>query len=581
MGSRSATVSPAELAYYRAHFREALRADGVVCLECGRIAKLLGTHVVAHDLSLDDYREKWGYNRQTTFTAADTYEKMRGHAVRRRIWELPPPDVLPKAWDARKQLKLSKRLESRVRQSERMRARYATGWQPPRHRKADDETLRGLVAQGLTARQIAQRTGLTVGALHKRFQALGLSPVVPDQRKASDEQLLDLRRAGLTMKDVAARLGLSPSRVNARLGRLRRSGVAVPSPPARPHSSPRVPDMQLLLLGREGLSGAAIAARVGIAPSAVGRRLAGFRRRGLLPPPVRPGPPPVDERRVLALARKGLRTGQIAARLQMPRYRIYETVRRLRERGLVAPHGVPQQARHDPRILELNRAALWPSEIAARLGLTARYVNSRLSLLRRQGVAVHRPRGAQPLRRPRVSNDEILALARAGLRPSQIAARVGMKPNAVGARLRLLRQRGRLLTARWDPHAKRKPYTDEQVLALARGGLRSGQIAGQLGISQITAGRRLRALREQGLLPSRRAGELSERDRQILELRRAGLWPQEIAAHLGIPASIIRPRLSKLRARGIAVPTPSRPRPNARRRAATPVAAPPETGAPV
>jgi predicted transcriptional regulator len=33
-----------ELAYYRAHFREAVQKDGVICLECGAFFKFLPGH---------------------------------------------------------------------------------------------------------------------------------------------------------------------------------------------------------------------------------------------------------------------------------------------------------------------------------------------------------------------------------------------------------------------------------------------------------------------------------------------------------------------------------------------------------
>jgi ROS/MUCR transcriptional regulator protein len=38
-------VSGKELTYYRAHFREAIQKDGVICLECGAIFKYLPGHL--------------------------------------------------------------------------------------------------------------------------------------------------------------------------------------------------------------------------------------------------------------------------------------------------------------------------------------------------------------------------------------------------------------------------------------------------------------------------------------------------------------------------------------------------------
>jgi predicted transcriptional regulator len=45
-----------ELAYYRAHFGEAVQKDGVICLECGATFKNLPDHLCKHNLSSDEYR---------------------------------------------------------------------------------------------------------------------------------------------------------------------------------------------------------------------------------------------------------------------------------------------------------------------------------------------------------------------------------------------------------------------------------------------------------------------------------------------------------------------------------------------
>ena len=44
--------------YYRAHFLESIRRDGVVCLECGKLLEALGSHLrLLHHMALDDDRE--------------------------------------------------------------------------------------------------------------------------------------------------------------------------------------------------------------------------------------------------------------------------------------------------------------------------------------------------------------------------------------------------------------------------------------------------------------------------------------------------------------------------------------------
>ena len=63
MNARRA-VPADELAFYRQHAREAVREDGVVCLECGALCWRLGKHVPVHGLSAAEYRAKWGYPRR-------------------------------------------------------------------------------------------------------------------------------------------------------------------------------------------------------------------------------------------------------------------------------------------------------------------------------------------------------------------------------------------------------------------------------------------------------------------------------------------------------------------------------------
>jgi len=70
-----------ELAYYRAHFREAVQKHGVICLECGRQFKSLPQHLGKHQLSADDYKAKWGYNRTTPLERLSTRRKKRRNAI--------------------------------------------------------------------------------------------------------------------------------------------------------------------------------------------------------------------------------------------------------------------------------------------------------------------------------------------------------------------------------------------------------------------------------------------------------------------------------------------------------------------
>jgi hypothetical protein len=62
----AARISPGRhrVGYYRAHFLESIRPDGIVCLERGKLLETLGTHaLVMPEITLEDYREKLKPNR--------------------------------------------------------------------------------------------------------------------------------------------------------------------------------------------------------------------------------------------------------------------------------------------------------------------------------------------------------------------------------------------------------------------------------------------------------------------------------------------------------------------------------------
>jgi hypothetical protein len=50
-------VSGKELTYYRAHFREAVQKDGVICLECGAAFKFLPQHLRKHAKRVPNFRK--------------------------------------------------------------------------------------------------------------------------------------------------------------------------------------------------------------------------------------------------------------------------------------------------------------------------------------------------------------------------------------------------------------------------------------------------------------------------------------------------------------------------------------------
>jgi predicted transcriptional regulator/DNA-binding CsgD family transcriptional regulator len=514
---RRRTVSAAELTYYRAHFRDAIQEEGVVCLECGALRRALVGHLGTHGLTIADYKAKWGYNRQTGLVGLATHWRMRQRALARDLGALSPPGSYRKALEVLRQLKVPRRLEMRLDHAESVRARLAAGWRPTVPKKVDDETLRALVAEGLTLREMAARTQVDYSTVRNRIRAIGVvSPAIaPAERKATDAELLAFSRAGCWVEEIAARTGMTTEAIQARLRKLRRHGVTVST------SGPTVSAPELAYYRahlREALRAdgvvclecGAIYAMLGHhvlrqhgLPVARYREKWGYNRRtGLVAPGLRersrqravtqlaprrpptglqkaretlgrlgpisrrpearlaiqaavrarlaagwrPSPPKKVHADVLReLVAEGLTVDQIAARLGVSASTVRKPIRAL---GLNGPGIAPYRPRlrvTDPELLSLREAGLWGHEIAARTGLQRSSIQQRLRRLRRLGVAVPPP-PARPRPNPlrRVSDDDLLAFVQEGLGTTAIAARVGMTREGVWARLRSLRRRGLL-----------------------------------------------------------------------------------------------------------------------------------------
>jgi len=139
-------VSPEDLSSYRRDIRRALREDRAVCLECGRLLRSVASHLKVHGLTAGAYREKWGYNRRRGLVNRATHDLMSNRALARGVSRLASRRRTLKDGDGRRVSRTPRRLEMRLDQHDRMRARLATGWRPPVDKKADDDTLRALAA---------------------------------------------------------------------------------------------------------------------------------------------------------------------------------------------------------------------------------------------------------------------------------------------------------------------------------------------------------------------------------------------------------------------------------------------------
>ena len=284
--ARRSSSGPRGVGYYRAHFLESIRPDGVVCLECGKLRKTLGSHMLlAHEMTLDDYREKWGFNRQTSFLAASTAAKFRHRALKRNFGAHGSAETLAKARAARRWHHIRLRPEARLQRSESKKALWASGWQPRRTLKVDDRTLRRLAKKDLDLRRIARQAGISVRQLRRRLQALGLLPPARRRWRVDRQRILALRRRGFWPLEIARRMGITGYLVGKTLRFFRRQGIEVPTPRRpRPTWNRRIHTDVFLRAFRRGGTTAEIAARLGVSRGYVTAKTWYLRRRGRLAP---------------------------------------------------------------------------------------------------------------------------------------------------------------------------------------------------------------------------------------------------------------------------------------------------------
>lgn len=62
--------------------RRSVKPDAIVCLECGTVHKMLKRHLkTAHQMSVEDYREKWGLKSDYPMVAPN-YAKQRSQLAK-------------------------------------------------------------------------------------------------------------------------------------------------------------------------------------------------------------------------------------------------------------------------------------------------------------------------------------------------------------------------------------------------------------------------------------------------------------------------------------------------------------------
>src|SRR5262249_41311282 len=124
------------------------------------------------------------------------------------------------------------------------------------------------------------------------------------------------------------------------------------------------------------------------------------------------------------------------------RARVAAGFRRVEQRHIPRPNDGLALSKVDRQVLSLRNRGLWPSEIAVLLGIRIQSVRWRLELLGKAGFTFPAPTAPRPIPHRKVTNDELLALARSGLSIPEIAARLGMSMPNAHRRIKRLTERG-------------------------------------------------------------------------------------------------------------------------------------------
>lgn len=77
----AAEVDPSEA-------KKAIKEKTISCMECGRAFKIITKkHLALHDLTPAEYREKWGYKRNTPLACKSLQRERRRNMQEMKLWE--------------------------------------------------------------------------------------------------------------------------------------------------------------------------------------------------------------------------------------------------------------------------------------------------------------------------------------------------------------------------------------------------------------------------------------------------------------------------------------------------------------
>jgi predicted transcriptional regulator len=68
--------------------KKAIREKSVVCLECGKQFKVLGKrHLASHELTPEEYKQKWGYKKNASLVAKELARQRRKKMQEMQLWK--------------------------------------------------------------------------------------------------------------------------------------------------------------------------------------------------------------------------------------------------------------------------------------------------------------------------------------------------------------------------------------------------------------------------------------------------------------------------------------------------------------
>lgn len=68
--------------------KKAIKEKTISCMECGRAFKIITKkHLALHNLTPAEYREKWGYKRNTPLACKSLQRERRRNMQEMRLWE--------------------------------------------------------------------------------------------------------------------------------------------------------------------------------------------------------------------------------------------------------------------------------------------------------------------------------------------------------------------------------------------------------------------------------------------------------------------------------------------------------------